>query len=228
MIADLLDQLRQPAGHRRTLTIDARWLMMSSDDLDAFAWAKDSNGVAVDRKNPRGISRARSGRHPWTDETASAVRLVYLTSGTNRNGCIGLDSCRRGAMGHWQRRRLRWLLLTASRKFDLLPSRRSSTVGRQSSRGLSSRLLEVRTWGAFVGKFRPTMIGNTNLAGRGAPIDVDCPPARTRGRAPSGKRRAKTDRPRGRPSDPSRGRNTPARYKTMRMELGKANGRPAA
>lgn len=79
----LLRDLRAGAGERATITIDARWLLLDSDDLDRL-WERAENGRRqVDRdvldeftRRPgsiRGITNCFSGQ------------LVYVVSGTRRS-----------------------------------------------------------------------------------------------------------------------------------------------
>ena len=48
-IAEFLDQLRQGSAKRRTVAIDARWLLLNSDDLDRLFSPGDDGDPAIDR-----------------------------------------------------------------------------------------------------------------------------------------------------------------------------------
>jgi hypothetical protein len=83
LIVGLLDQIREPSGRRKTMTIDARWLMLTSDELDSLL-AKDSRGVPVaDQKTLAAFTR-RSGSICGLTNCFSG-QLVYLIRGTIRN-----------------------------------------------------------------------------------------------------------------------------------------------
>lgn len=82
-IADLLEQLRQGSGRRQTVAVDARWLVLDSDDLDRLT-ARDQQGrLKVDSRvlaeftrrptSIRGLMNCFSGQ------------LVYMIGGTRRN-----------------------------------------------------------------------------------------------------------------------------------------------
>ncbi len=87
-IEDLLEQLRKGSGKRKTVTIDARWLLLTSDDLEKVA-AADAQGIRqVDRKVLAEYTRRPSSIRGMT--TCFSGQLVYLISGTRQNVVTGV------------------------------------------------------------------------------------------------------------------------------------------
>jgi hypothetical protein len=82
-IGQLLNQIRQGAGHRKTVTIDARWLLLTSDDLDRLVLPDQTGVPAVDRKALDEFTRRPGSIRGITNCFSS--QLVYLVSGTRRN-----------------------------------------------------------------------------------------------------------------------------------------------
>ena len=86
-IQQLLDQLREGSGVRKTVAIDARWLVLDSDDLDRL--------MQVDKKGQRRIDRdalADFTRRPTSIRglmNCFSGQLVYLVGGTRRNVVSG-------------------------------------------------------------------------------------------------------------------------------------------
>jgi len=158
LIVELLDQLRRPADNRRTLTIDARWLMLSSDDLDALL-TKDTNGVpTADRKALAAFTRRTGSIRGLTN--CFSGQLVYLTSGTNRNvvsgwipvvGAIGTSDGAASLASAHGKPQIRFVAETSE-----------INVGRQSRVGYQP-IIGSSNLGALL-EIRPTMIGSTNLA----------------------------------------------------------------
>jgi len=85
-IRDLLGQLRAESGERKTVSIDARWLLLNSDELDEMLLS-EASPAEVDREvletytrrpaNIRGVTNCFSGQ------------LVYIVGGTRRNHVSG-------------------------------------------------------------------------------------------------------------------------------------------
>jgi hypothetical protein len=87
LIGELLRQLEKVAAEHRTVTIDARWLMLTSDDLESLLVA-DSKGVPqVDREQLARLTRRPGSLRGVTNCLSS--QLVYLVSGTMRNVVSG-------------------------------------------------------------------------------------------------------------------------------------------
>jgi hypothetical protein len=157
LIVALLDQIREPSGRRKTMTIDARWLMLTSDELDSLL-AKDSTSIpTADQKALAAFTR-RSGSIRGLTNCFSG-QLVYLTSGTIRNIVAGWipvvgaletgDSAASLVAAHGKPRIQ--LVQTSS-----VSAAREKGVGYQPIIGSSNlgALLEIR----------PTMIGSSNWA----------------------------------------------------------------
>ncbi len=82
-IERLLDSIRQTSGQHKTVTIDARWLLLNSDELDSLITPNSTGIPQVDRKALAGFTR-RSGSIRGLI-TCFSGQLVYLVSGTRRN-----------------------------------------------------------------------------------------------------------------------------------------------
>jgi hypothetical protein len=82
-IEDLFEQLRKGSGKRTTITIDARWLLLDSNDLESL--------VAQDPQGKMQVNReilAQYTRRPASIRgliTCFSGQLVYLVSGTRQN-----------------------------------------------------------------------------------------------------------------------------------------------
>jgi hypothetical protein len=83
LIAEFLDMLRQGSANRRTLSIDARWLMLDSQDL---AELRDDNGK-INREKLQSFTRRSTSMRGITH--CFSGQLVYLISGTRRNVVSG-------------------------------------------------------------------------------------------------------------------------------------------
>jgi hypothetical protein len=86
-IGDLLRQLGKVAADHRTVTIDARWLMLTSDELESMM-VPDQKGVPqVDREQLARLTRRPGSIRGVTSCLSS--QLVYVVSGTMRNVVSG-------------------------------------------------------------------------------------------------------------------------------------------
>ncbi len=81
-IKSLLDQLRKGSGSRATVSIDARWLLLNSDDLDKLT-AAGSEQKEIDRKVLAEFTRRPSSIRGLTH--CFSGQLVYLVSGTRQS-----------------------------------------------------------------------------------------------------------------------------------------------
>jgi hypothetical protein len=86
-IEDFLNQLRQGSARRRTVTIDARWLLLNSDDLDRLNRQDDEGQPVVDRRVLAEFTRRPSSLRGLTN--CFSGQAVYLISGTRRNVVSG-------------------------------------------------------------------------------------------------------------------------------------------
>jgi hypothetical protein len=86
-IEDFLQQLRQGSARRRTVTIDARWLLLNSDDLDRLNPPDDEGQPAVDRRVLAEFTRRATSLRGLTN--CFSGQAVYLISGTRRNVVSG-------------------------------------------------------------------------------------------------------------------------------------------
>jgi hypothetical protein len=84
-IADLLDQLRSLLNDRRTIRVDARWLLLNSDELDRLT-ATDAEPT-LDRKQLESLTRRPTTIRGLTN--CFSGQLVYVVSGTRRNFVSG-------------------------------------------------------------------------------------------------------------------------------------------
>jgi hypothetical protein len=82
-LSQLLDELRAGTGQRATVTIDARWLLLNSDDLDRLLVQSENDGRHVDRQELAKLTRRPGSIRGITN--CFSGQLVYLVSGTRRN-----------------------------------------------------------------------------------------------------------------------------------------------
>lgn len=93
-IEQLLKQLRAGAGERKSVTVDARWLLLASDELQQLHVIKNGtqqfsgNGVPLlDREKLSEFTRRATSIRAVT--TCFSGQLVYVVSGTKRNVISG-------------------------------------------------------------------------------------------------------------------------------------------
>ena len=86
-IRDLLVQIRAASGSRKTLTIDARWVLLTSDDLDKLLLPNQHEVPEVDPKRLAEFTRRPGSIRGIT--TCFSGQLVYLVSGTRPNVVSG-------------------------------------------------------------------------------------------------------------------------------------------
>jgi hypothetical protein len=86
-IADLLDQLRSVLNDRRTIRVDARWLLLNSDELDRLMAADAEDSATLDRKQLASLTRRPTTIRGLTN--CFSGQLVYVVSGTRRNFVSG-------------------------------------------------------------------------------------------------------------------------------------------
>jgi hypothetical protein len=82
LIEDFLKQIREGSTDRKTLTIDARWLLLTSDDLSKLL-GPDPQKPELDRKLLDELTRQATSLRAITN--CFSGQLVYLVSGTRRN-----------------------------------------------------------------------------------------------------------------------------------------------
>jgi hypothetical protein len=87
LIRDLLTQLREVTGERRTVAIDARWLLLNSDDLDRLMSRDEAGNLTVTRDVLAQFTRRPTSMRCLTN--CFSGQLVYLVSGTRRNVVSG-------------------------------------------------------------------------------------------------------------------------------------------
>jgi hypothetical protein len=87
LIDNLLHRLRDASGVRRTVSIDARWLLLNSDDLDRLVKPADNGLLVADRKVLAELTRLPGNLRAITNSFSG--QQVYLTSGTRRNVVSG-------------------------------------------------------------------------------------------------------------------------------------------
>lgn len=80
MIEGLLEALRSGSGKRQTLRVDARWLLLMSDDLDKLLAGDEGK---LDRETLEFLTRQPATIRGITN--CFSGQLVYLVSGTRRN-----------------------------------------------------------------------------------------------------------------------------------------------
>lgn len=82
-IANLLKQLREGSGERKTVMIDARWLLLDSDDLMRLMPPDQAGNKRIDRKLLEDFTRRPTSIRGITN--CFSGQLVYLVSGTRRS-----------------------------------------------------------------------------------------------------------------------------------------------
>ncbi len=82
-IQGFLKQLREGSGERKTVRIDARWLLLNSDELDRLTADEEDGPPQIDRKVLAEYTRRPQSIRGLT--TCFSGQLVYLISGTQRN-----------------------------------------------------------------------------------------------------------------------------------------------
>jgi len=82
-IGELLDALRSGSGDRRTVTVDARWLMLNSDELDSLVLPGEEGPQQVNRERLAEFTRRPGSLRGVTNCLSS--QLVYVVSGTMKN-----------------------------------------------------------------------------------------------------------------------------------------------
>jgi hypothetical protein len=86
-IKKLLQALNQTLGERRTLTIDARWLQLTSNEVDDLTVKDSSDPPIVERKSLADLTRRAGSIRGLTN--CFSGQLVYIVSGTKRNVVSG-------------------------------------------------------------------------------------------------------------------------------------------
>ena len=157
-VQQLLTQIRKGSSDRKTVTIDARWLLLNSDELDGLLLADQEGVPKVDREILAQFTRRPGSIRGMTSCFSS--QLVYLVSGTRRNvvssyiPVVGsLDSRRRGEQ--FEPAHLVSLVRFAS---DSAP-----TSGRTESRVGYQPIVEKPNLGALL-EIRPTLMQVDNSA----------------------------------------------------------------
>ena len=82
-IKSLLEQLRESSDKQKTVAIDARWLLLTSDELESLMPPNDGGTAQIDRKVLGEFTRRPSSLRGQTN--CFTGQLVYLVSGTRRN-----------------------------------------------------------------------------------------------------------------------------------------------
>ena len=82
-IGELLNQLRAGSGERKTVMVDARWLLLDSDELDQLMPNGQDGNRGVERSLLAGFTRRPTSIRGITN--CFSGQLVYLVSGTRRN-----------------------------------------------------------------------------------------------------------------------------------------------
>jgi hypothetical protein len=85
VVESLLEQLRASSGERKSVSVDARWLLLTSDELEQLVG--ESGGPIVNREALADFTRRPSSIRGRT--SCFSGQLVYLVSGTKRNVVSG-------------------------------------------------------------------------------------------------------------------------------------------
>ena len=87
LIRDLLLQIRAASSDRRTMTIDARWLLLTSDDLDSLVLPDQQGVPEVDPKRLAEFTRRPGSIRGIT--SCFSGQLVYIVGGSRQNFVSG-------------------------------------------------------------------------------------------------------------------------------------------
>jgi hypothetical protein len=89
LIAELLKEIRSSLGNRRTVSIDARWLLLSSDDLDALLDKENTaeSTLLASRKQLDDHMRESSSLRAITH--CFSGQKIYVVSGSKQNVVSG-------------------------------------------------------------------------------------------------------------------------------------------
>ncbi|MEX2170287.1 MAG: hypothetical protein WD851_13320 [Pirellulales bacterium] len=82
-IEQLLQQLRAGSGERKSVSIDARWLLLTSDELDQLMAADEAGNATLSRERLAEFTRRPASIRGQTN--CFSGQLVYVVSGTKRN-----------------------------------------------------------------------------------------------------------------------------------------------
>ena len=82
-IEQLLQQLRAGSGERKSVSIDARWLLLSSDELDQLVATDEAGNMTLSRERLAEFTRRPTSIRGRTN--CFSGQLVYVVSGTKRN-----------------------------------------------------------------------------------------------------------------------------------------------
>jgi len=152
MVESFLKQIREASGNRHTLTVDARWLLLTSDELDSLSHDPpevDRKALAAFTRRPgtiRGITNCFSGQ------------LVYLVSGTKRNVVSGYIP----VVGSIENPDRAATLVSSSRPTPFrLVADTTQMRTREASVGYQP-IVETPNFGALL-EIRPTVIGASDV-----------------------------------------------------------------
>lgn len=82
-ISQLLDALRGGSARRRSMTIDARWLLLDSDSLEKLVVVGDDGETTINREALAELTRQPTSLRGFV--SCFSGQAVYLTSGTVRS-----------------------------------------------------------------------------------------------------------------------------------------------
>ena len=86
-LGKLLDQLHKNSGERKTVTINARWLSLNSDDLDRLYLKDEVGSPQINRQVLDSFTRRSTSIRGITN--CFSGQLVYIVSGTRKNVVSG-------------------------------------------------------------------------------------------------------------------------------------------
>jgi len=157
-IAQLLGQLRDVVDERKTITIDARWLLLHSDDLNRLQ-PDGSDGVAkLDRTWLDRLTRRPTTIRGLTN--CFSGQLVYIVSGTRRNFVSGYIP----VVGSVEAPNddVRFAALRGGARVSLVSD--DSTTGRGQEAGVGYQpIVEQPNFGALL-EIRPTLARDGDTA----------------------------------------------------------------
>jgi hypothetical protein len=153
LIQQLFQAVSQTSGHRQTLTVDARWLLLSFDDVDSLVMKDSKELPQVNRDVLAKFSRRSSSIRGLTN--CFSGQLVYVVSGTQRSFVVGYIP----VVGALERQKRDTALVSLHEKprFQLVADSSEGGFSRSRSVGYQP-IVENENFGAVL-EIRPTSMG---------------------------------------------------------------------
>ncbi|MBN1588716.1 MAG: hypothetical protein JW888_04300, partial [Pirellulales bacterium] len=167
-IQDLLQQLRQGSGKRKPVAVDARWLLLDSDELDRLMSLGKTGQSKIDRDALAEFTRRPTSIRGQTN--CFTGQLVYLVGGTRRNVVSGYIPVV-GSVDRPERQASRLASLSGGARVTFASQHQNNQVSNGGSEQRPSReasvgyqpIIEKPNFGTLL-EIRPTLIPHDNTA----------------------------------------------------------------